>query len=95
VGTVDPPGFVAPTGQAAGRSTPSGPSSTYAAALGMYGHSRLAGVPALTAPGCDYAWAIAPRRLTVIPLASTQASHADSQLIVRMSLAGLRAARPQ
>ena len=95
VGTVDPSGFVTPTGQADGRSTPSSLSSTYAAALGMYDHSRLAGVPAFTAPGCDHAWTIALSRPTGIPLAWAQASHADSRLIVHMSLAGLRAARPQ
>jgi len=96
VGTVHPPGFVTPTGQAAGRSTPSSLSSTFAAALGMYDRSRLAGVPAFTAPGCDHAWAIAPRTLTVIPLVSAQASHAAGRLILRrLSLAGLQAARPQ
>lgn len=60
----------------------------------MY-HSLLAGVPALVAWLLRSRFAIATRRLTVIPPASAQVRHAGSRLVARVSLADLRAVRPR
>jgi hypothetical protein len=61
----------------------------------MYDHSLLAGVPALVAWLPRSRFAIATRRLTVIPPASAQVRHAGSRLVARVSLVGLRAVRPR